>query len=111
MRTAIAPRAMRWCSGCPTSRCWQGWGWYARSRNRASPLRPPYNLHQLGDLLPLIGLVAGADRELDAMGDVLAQNLFLDPAQRRAHGRDLRDDVDAVAVLVHHAGEAAHLAF
>ena len=31
--------------------------------------------------------------------------------QCRAHGADLRDDVDAVAVLFDHAREAAHLAF
>ena len=62
-------------------------------------------------LLPLVGLVAGGDRVLDAMGDVVAQDLLLDAAQRGAHRGDLRHDVDAVAVLLDHAGEAAHLAF
>lgn len=47
---------------------------------------------------------------LDAMGDVVAQHLLLDPAQRGPHRRDLRDDVDAVAVVLDHPGEAAHLA-
>src|SRR4051812_29848889 len=47
---------------------------------------------------------------LDAMGDVVLQNLFLDPAQRGAHRRDLRDDIDAVAVLLDHFREAANLA-
>ena len=42
--------------------------------------------------------------------DVVAQHLLLDAPQRRADGGDLRDDVDAVAVLLDHAGEAAHLA-
>ena len=43
--------------------------------------------------------------------DVIAQNLFLDATQRRARGRDLRDNIDTVAVLLHHAREPAHLAF
>ena len=45
-----------------------------------------------------------------AMGDMIAQDLFLDPAQRSAHRADLGDDVDAVALVLDHAGEAAHLA-
>ena len=48
---------------------------------------------------------------LDAMADMVAQDLLLKPPQRRAHRRNLRDDVDAVAVLFHHARQAAHLAF
>jgi hypothetical protein len=35
---------------------------------------------------------------------------LLDAAQRRPRRRDLGDDVDAVAVALHHAGEAANLA-
>ena len=58
----------------------------------------------------LIGLVAARDRVLDAMGDVILQHLLLDPAQRGAHRRDLRDDVDAVAVLLDHLRQAADLA-
>ena len=46
---------------------------------------------------------------LDAMGDVIAQDLLLHTAERGAHGRDLGDDIDAVAVVLDHAGEAAHL--
>src|SRR5262245_17413325 len=44
------------------------------------------------------------------MRHVVLQNLFLDAAQRRPNGRDLRDHVDAVAVVLDHAGEAPHLA-
>src|SRR5438105_2366895 len=47
---------------------------------------------------------------LDAMGDVVLQHFLLDASQRGAHRRDLRDDVDAVAVLVDHLREAANLA-
>src|SRR6185437_2873847 len=43
------------------------------------------------------------------MCDVLAQDLLLDTAQRGAHGADLGDDVDAVAVLFDHARETADL--
>src|SRR5437763_13952359 len=46
---------------------------------------------------------------LDAMGDVVLQNLFLDPAQSGAHRRDLRGDVDAVAVFLDHFREATDL--
>ena len=42
--------------------------------------------------------------------DVLTQYLLLDAPQCRANGGDLRDDIDAVAVLLDHAGEAADLA-
>lgn len=48
---------------------------------------------------------------LDAMADMIAQHLFLQPPQRRTHGGDLRDDVDAIAVVLDHARQAAHLTF
>src|SRR6266545_1121925 len=73
--------------------------------------RAAQHVDELADLAPLLGLVAARDRVLDAMGDVILQNFLLGPPQRRAHRRDLRDDVDAIAVLLHHAGEPAHLAF
>ena len=77
----------------------------------ALPRRPAHHVHQFGDLAPLVGLVAALDRVLDAMRDVIAQDFLLDPAQRSAHGADLRHDVDAIAVVLDHAGEAPHLAF
>jgi P-type Cu+ transporter len=43
------------------------------------------------------------------MGDVVAQDFLLGAAQRGAHGRDLGNDVDAVAVVFDHAGKPAHL--
>src|SRR5262249_45507737 len=69
------------------------------------------DVHQLLDLSPLIGLVAGGNRMLHTMGDVIAQDLLLHAPHRRAHRRNLRHDVDAVAILVDHARDAAHLAF
>ena len=44
------------------------------------------------------------------MRDVVAQDLLLDTTQGGTHRADLRNDVDAVTVGLHHAGEAAHLA-
>jgi hypothetical protein len=43
------------------------------------------------------------------MADMILQYLLLDPPQRSAYRRDLRDDVDAVAVTLDHAGDPAHL--
>jgi hypothetical protein len=80
------------------------------SHNRCLPVRSADDFNQFRDLLALIGLVAARDRMLDAMGDVVLQDLLFDPPQRGAHRRDLRDDVDAVAVLVDHFREAADLA-
>src|SRR5215475_2408733 len=68
-------------------------------------------IHQFRDLFPLIGLVAAGNGVLDAMSDMIAQHLLLDAAERGAHRGDLRDDVDAVAVLVDHFRQAPNLAF
>jgi hypothetical protein len=46
---------------------------------------------------------------VDAMGNMIAQNFLFDPAQPCPHRRDLRDNVDAVPVVLDHFGEAAHL--
>src|SRR4051794_28691766 len=44
------------------------------------PLRPANHRHQLRDLLALVRFVAAGDGVLDAMGDVVLQDLFLDTA-------------------------------
>jgi hypothetical protein len=44
------------------------------------------------------------------MADMILQDLLLDPPQRRTHRRDLRDDIDAIAVALDHASDSAHLA-
>src|SRR5438045_9061313 len=41
---------------------------------------------------------------------MISEHFFLDAAERGAHRRDLRDDIDAIAVLVDHFGQAANLA-
>jgi L-alanine-DL-glutamate epimerase-like enolase superfamily enzyme len=46
----------------------------------------------------------------DAMRDVAAQDFLFHPAQCGAHRGDLRHDVDAIALVRDHAGQAAHLA-
>ena len=48
---------------------------------------------------------------LHTVGDMVTQDLFLDPAQGRTCRSDLCDDVDAVSILLHHAREAPHLTF
>lgn len=53
--------------------------------------------------------IAGIDGMLDAMRDMVAQNLFLHAAECRPDGRDLCDDIDTVAVFLDHTGEATHL--
>jgi hypothetical protein len=75
-----------------------------------SPVRPADDGHQFGDLVALVVLIAARDGVLDAMADVIAQHLFLDPPQRGTYRGNLRDDVDAVAVLVDHFRQAADLA-
>lgn len=67
--------------------------------------------HELGDLAPLLGLIARGDGALDAMGNVIAQNFLLGAPQGCAHRRNLRDDVDAVTIVLDHPGKAADLAF
>src|SRR5262245_61633041 len=76
-----------------------------------SAIRAAEHVHQLGDLAPLLALVAGRDRAFDAMPDMVAQHLLLDLAQRGTHRADLGHDVDAVAILIDHAREPADLAF
>ena len=75
-----------------------------------STIRSADDGHQLCDLLSLIGFVTAGDRVFDAMRNVVLQHFFLDAPQRGPHGRDLCDDIDAIAILVHHLGQAAHLA-
>ena len=52
---------------------------------------------------------ATGDGVLDAMRDVVAENLLLGAAQRRPDRGDLGDHVDAVAVILDHAQQDADL--
>lgn len=72
---------------------------------------PREHFHQFRNLPPLIVLVAAGNGLLDAVGNVIVQDFLFNPAQRCAHGGDLGDDIDTVAVLLNHAGKASHLAF
>ncbi len=47
---------------------------------------------------------------LNAVADVIAQDLFLDATEGSPYGGDLRHNVDAIPVLFDHAGQAADLA-
>ena len=47
----------------------------------------------------------------DTMGYVIAQNLLLDLMQGGPDGIDLRQDVHAIAILIHHPQQAADLPF
>src|SRR5262245_18454159 len=75
-----------------------------------SAIRAAHDLPQLLDLAALIGLIARGDGVLHAMRDVIAQDFLFQPPKRGAHRRDLGHDVDAVAILLDHARNAAHLA-
>ena len=71
--------------------------------------RAPHDIHQFRDLAPLVGFVAGPDRMIDAVRHVIAEDLFLDAAQRSTYRADLRHDVDAITIFFNHARQAPHL--
>jgi hypothetical protein len=48
---------------------------------------------------------------LNTMTNVIFQYSFLNPPQCCAHGGYLGDNIDAVALLIDHLGDAAHLPF
>src|SRR6266436_2905552 len=78
---------------------WRTWVHCGKPR---LPVGSANDVHQLNNLLALIGLVAAGDRPFDAMRHVISQHFFLDAPKRGADGRDLRDDIDAIAVLINH---------
>jgi len=69
------------------------------------------NFHDLSQFLALILLVTAGNRVLNAMRDVVTENLFLGAPKCCPDRRNLGDDVDAIAILVDHPGEASNLAF
>lgn len=82
----------------------------ARSRFMPSSVGSTDNCHQFRDLGTLIGLIATRNRVFDTMRHVIPEHFFLHTPKRGADRRDLRDDIDAVAILIHHLGQAADLA-
>ena len=68
------------------------------------------NIHKFGDLAPLFTLVAGSDGVRDAMRNMIGKDFLLGTAQSGTRRRELRDDVDTVAIVLDHARQPAHLA-
>src|SRR6185436_12790358 len=68
-----------------------------------------YGGQQLGRLRPSFDLVAGGDRAGDAVVDVILEHLQADVLERRHRRADLREDVDAVPLLLDHLLDPAHL--
>src|SRR5690606_23048324 len=76
---------------------------------RSGPHEPGDGVGGLADLL--LAFVVRAFRGLDdAAAEVVLDEPDAHRLQRLGHRGDLREDVDAVDVLVDHAGDAAHLA-
>ena len=70
-------------------------------------------VHRVEELLALrlgLGGVAGRERAGDAVVHVVVEDLEREALERRLDGRDLREDVDAVAVVLDHPLDPAHLA-
>src|SRR5690606_36141914 len=81
----------------------------ARPRRQASALGAGEDLHEFGHRLPLHLGVAAPYGARHAMAHMVAENSLLDSAKSRAHRRDLRYKVDAVAIVLDHARDAANL--
>jgi len=69
------------------------------------------NLDELGNFTPLVLNVSGRDRVFDASLYMVAENFILDLLECRFDSLNLVEDIDAIAVLGDHAGDAADLAF
>ena len=82
-----------------------------RHLRKSSAFRALKDAHEFRDFPALLGAIAGGDRVLDAMGDVVAQEFFFHAAKSSADCGNLRNDVDAISILLNHPGEAADLAF
>jgi len=76
-----------------------------------SAFRSAQHSSELSHFAPLVGFVAGRDRVLNAVRDMVCEDFLLRPSKRGSNSRNLRNDVDAIAVILNHAGEASDLAF
>src|SRR2546425_4157638 len=82
-----------------------------RDEHRLAGLRETVHCReQLAALLGRYVRVAGRERAGDAVVDVLVEDLEAEALQCSVDGRDLGEDVDAVAVVGDHALDPAHLA-
>ena len=68
-------------------------------------------LHQFRNLLLALFQIIARDGSGKAIAGVVFEEFGFDFFEGCGHGFGLGDDVDAIAVLVNHAREAAHLAF
>jgi hypothetical protein len=73
-------------------------------------IRAADDRHQFLYLPTLLGLVPRGNRVLDAMAYMVPKYLLFKTPQCGTNRGDLRYDVNAVAILVDHAREAADLA-
>jgi hypothetical protein len=78
-------------------------------RRPSSSLATRKDVNQLSDFTALLGLVAGCDRIRDAVRRMVSKNFLFGAPQRRANGRKLRHDIDAIAIVIDHAGKSEHL--
>ena len=74
-----------------------------------SAARPAEDLHEFRDLLALIGFIARRNGVVYAMRDMILQHFGLDARERSAHGRELRHQLNAIAILVDHLREAVYI--
>ena len=72
---------------------------------------PIQHSHEFGGLGPPLRLVPIHQRAGHTVIQVVLEDFGFHPPKRRAYGLQLGEDVDAVAVLVDHAGDAPHLPF
>ena len=66
---------------------------------------------ELGDFPALISLVTGRNGIVNAMCDVILEDLFLDATQRGPNRRYLRYYINAVPLFLDHTRKAADLTF
>ena len=70
-----------------------------------------YDSHKFFNFAALLRFGSRGYGMFNAVTHMISKDFFLQSSQRRSYGRDLRDDVDAVPVLVHHSGQPADLTF
>ena len=83
MRRDIAAKKAR--SAGAGARRWRAPAWAERPQNLSIAARE--NVDQFADLAPLLAFVAGRDRVLDAMGDMIGEDLIFGTPQRGSHRR------------------------
>jgi len=75
----------------------------AYSAVRYSSIGTAHHGYEFLDLPAPVSLVAGSNCVFPTVGDVITKDFLLDALQACTHRRDLCHDVDAIAVLLHHA--------